>query len=114
MHLLPLFSPQRLAKEVRIWAKLNHLNVLPLLGFFTEGDNVMPALVSEWMEKGSLRSCLDSLSDSAKFAVVSISNGLHCDEPLPLNPLFLELGDREGPAILARARFRPWGLESCE
>jgi len=39
---------------MRIWEKLDHVNVLPLLGYFTEGVNVMPALVSEWMEHGTL------------------------------------------------------------
>ncbi|KLO11690.1 kinase-like protein, partial [Schizopora paradoxa] len=43
-----------LAREIFIWARLDHDNVLPLLGFFTEGDNSMPAFVSEWMERGTL------------------------------------------------------------
>ncbi|KLO11696.1 kinase-like protein, partial [Schizopora paradoxa] len=47
-------SLQRLAREICIWAKLYHENVLPLFGFFTEGDNAMPAFVSEWMERGTL------------------------------------------------------------
>jgi len=51
---------KKLAKEIRIWAKLNHDNVLPLLGYFTEGDNLMPALVSEWMEKGTLHDFMKS------------------------------------------------------
>ncbi len=29
------------------WAKLNHDAVLPLLGYYIEGENLMPALVSE-------------------------------------------------------------------
>lgn len=45
---------QKLASEIRIWAKLNHEFVLPLLGFFVEGENMMPALISEWMERGTL------------------------------------------------------------
>jgi len=45
---------KRLAKELRIWAKLDHPNVLPLLGFIIEGENAMPSLISEWMRKGTL------------------------------------------------------------
>ncbi len=41
---------------MRIWANLEHDNVLPLqvLGYFTEGEKLMPALIPEWMEKGTL------------------------------------------------------------
>ena len=40
--------------EIRIWAKLDHENVLPLMGFYFEGNELMPNLVSEWMEDGTL------------------------------------------------------------
>ena len=39
---------------MQIWAMLDHVNVLPLLGYYVEGGNAMPAMVSEWMEKGTL------------------------------------------------------------
>ncbi|KLO13891.1 kinase-like protein [Schizopora paradoxa] len=45
---------KKLAAEIRIWARLDHEFVLPLLGFFVEGENMMPALISEWMERGTL------------------------------------------------------------
>lgn len=45
---------QKLASEIRIWANLDHDFVLPLLGYFVEGENMMPALISEWMERGTL------------------------------------------------------------
>ncbi|KLO19298.1 WD40 repeat-like protein [Schizopora paradoxa] len=45
---------KKLAREVYIWSKLEHENVLPLLGFFLEGGE-FPHLVSEWMAKGTLR-----------------------------------------------------------
>ncbi|KLO13867.1 kinase-like protein [Schizopora paradoxa] len=51
---------KKLAKEIRIWSKLEHDNVLPLLGYFTEGNGVMPSLVSEWMEKGTLHDFMKS------------------------------------------------------
>ncbi|KLO13875.1 kinase-like protein [Schizopora paradoxa] len=49
----PAFA-KKLAKEILIWSKLVHENILPLLGYFAEGNDVMPSLVSEWMEKGTL------------------------------------------------------------
>jgi len=51
---------KKLAKEIRIWSKLKHENVLPLLGYLIEGSNMMPSLISEWMEKGTLRESMKS------------------------------------------------------
>jgi len=45
---------KRLAKEIRIWATLDHENVLPLLGYVAEGEYMTPSLISEWMENGTL------------------------------------------------------------
>lgn len=41
--------------RVRLWSKLDHPNVLPLLGFFLEGPMMIPNLVSEWMRNGTVR-----------------------------------------------------------
>lgn len=40
-------------KEIYVWAKLRHNNVLPLLGFAFDPSTGYPLLVSEWMEHGS-------------------------------------------------------------
>jgi len=45
---------KKLANEVLIWAELNHQYVLPLLGFLVEGEEVLPSLISEWMERGTV------------------------------------------------------------
>jgi len=45
---------KRLAREIRIWATLDHECILPFLGYFTEGENMLPSLVSEWMERGTM------------------------------------------------------------
>lgn len=39
---------------MRLWSKLDHENILPLLGYFLEGQKALPNLVSEWMEDGTL------------------------------------------------------------
>ncbi|KLO12884.1 kinase-like protein [Schizopora paradoxa] len=51
---------KKLAREVYIWSKLKHKNVLPLLGCFLEGDE-FPNLVSEWMVKGTLYDYMPNL-----------------------------------------------------
>ncbi len=45
---------QNLGREVRLWSKLNHPNVLPLLGYFLEGPMAIPNFVSQWMKNGTL------------------------------------------------------------
>ncbi len=54
--------------DIRIWAKLKHDSVLPFLGFYTEGENLMPALVSEWMEKGTLH---DIMKTFPRYGIVA-------------------------------------------
>lgn len=44
---------QAFEEEVRIWAKLDHPNVLPLLGYAVEPKTRYPIFVSEWMSNGS-------------------------------------------------------------
>ncbi|KAI5120172.1 hypothetical protein M0805_008439 [Coniferiporia weirii] len=42
------------AKELYVWSKLEHPNLLRLEGFITEEGRPLPSLVSEWMENGSI------------------------------------------------------------
>ncbi len=45
---------QNLGREVRLWSRLSHPNVLPLLGYFLEGPKAIPNLASQWMRNGTL------------------------------------------------------------
>ena len=45
---------QIFVKELGVWSKLYHTNILPLLGFIIEGS--YPLLVSEWMENSTASS----------------------------------------------------------
>jgi len=47
-----LILEQKLLKEVHVWCKLAHANVLPLLGITTEFDLTV-SIVSPWMENGN-------------------------------------------------------------
>lgn len=49
---LSIFIFQLFEKEIYIWAKLSHVNVLPLLGYALNKFGY-PLLVSEWMVNGS-------------------------------------------------------------
>ncbi len=72
VHLLTKHSSlQRLFKELYIWSKLDHPNVLPLVGYFIE-DEDLPNLVSEWMEHGTLHDFMKNIvSHGNKLAMVS-------------------------------------------
>lgn len=48
-----LFLCQLFEKEIYVWSKLDHPNVLPLLGYAFANEFKYPLLVSEWMDKGS-------------------------------------------------------------
>lgn len=44
---------QLFEKEIYVWSKLKHENILPLLGYAFNPLTGYPSLVSEWMENGS-------------------------------------------------------------
>ena len=41
-------------KELHLWSEMKHQNILPLLGYLTEGS--YPSIISEWMDNGTARS----------------------------------------------------------
>jgi serine/threonine protein kinase len=64
---------QRLFREIKLWLKLEHENIVPLWGV-TDEFGSLPALVSPWLENGSLTAYLqhkhETLFDDGKFALV--------------------------------------------
>ena len=66
---------QRFRREISVWSRLNHKNVLPLLGIITE-FSPLPSMVSPWMNKGSLNMYLkfyeSSLNIEARLAIVRV------------------------------------------
>ncbi|OCB91521.1 kinase-like protein [Sanghuangporus baumii] len=40
-------------REIYVWSKLSHRNILPLLGYAIDKSTEFPMLISEWMENGS-------------------------------------------------------------
>ncbi|KAH0833897.1 kinase-like domain-containing protein [Lanmaoa asiatica] len=49
---------KRVRREVKVWMKLDHTNVLPLFGT-TSGFGPFPAMVCPWLENGTLTSYLE-------------------------------------------------------
>jgi hypothetical protein len=69
---------QRSFREIKLWLKLEHENIVPLWGV-ADGFGSLPALVSPWLENGALTGYLqrnhEVLSYNQKFALVrSISH----------------------------------------
>lgn len=44
---------RRLSREIKLWLKLKHKNIVPLWGV-ADGFGPLPALVSPWLENGAL------------------------------------------------------------
>ncbi|THG99472.1 hypothetical protein EW145_g7261 [Phellinidium pouzarii] len=60
------------AREIYIWSKLEHPNVLQLLGYIIEKDG-LPSLVSEWMENGSV---LEYVKGSEECDIMPLVRGI--------------------------------------
>ncbi|KAG9046559.1 hypothetical protein FS837_004181 [Tulasnella sp. UAMH 9824] len=66
---------KRLAREIYVWASLDHPNVLELLGFATEDGR--PCLISPWCDNGTLQECLQKFPDANRRRLVrEIAEGL--------------------------------------
>jgi serine/threonine protein kinase len=58
---------QKLKRELELWRKVHHDNILPLLGIaYLDGDSTMPAFISPWMQDGSV---MDFLKKSPSYPV---------------------------------------------
>lgn len=57
-------------KEVRVWAQLNHKNILRLRGYMLEGESY-PALISDWMANGTIRTYMKAHPDCDLLHMVS-------------------------------------------
>ncbi|KAG9027287.1 hypothetical protein FS837_004315 [Tulasnella sp. UAMH 9824] len=54
----------RLARELKVWAGLQHPHVLPLLGFYLDNDCKSAVLISEYMNHGDLKSYIAKVKPS--------------------------------------------------
>ncbi|KLO13729.1 kinase-like protein [Schizopora paradoxa] len=64
-HIQDELLVKRLCREIAIWAKIKHKNVLPFLGFFIDNQGRFN-LVSEWMGNGNLHEYMPELEKGVK------------------------------------------------
>ncbi|KAI5116781.1 hypothetical protein M0805_008735 [Coniferiporia weirii] len=65
------------AKEIYIWSKLDHRNLLRLQGYITITEGNLPALVSEWMENGTVLNYVKSHTDcDVMHLILGLAEGL--------------------------------------
>lgn len=68
---------QRLRRELNIWRRLNHENILPLCGVVSD-FGPYPSMVCPWLECGNLNNYLERKNDLAisdRFRLVSFAMG---------------------------------------
>ena len=72
-----------LFREIRVWSRLDHPNILGFLGYMLE--NGVPSLVSGWMENGTASKYVKNHPDCNLKQIVSqimyprytLTNGVH-------------------------------------
>lgn len=60
-------SMQRLRRELRVWQRLRHENIIPLYGI-CKNFGYYTSMVCPWYENGSLRSYLDVQGAEMQFS----------------------------------------------
>lgn len=73
--ILNLTQIQRLRREIRVWARLQHGNILPLLGI-TSDFGPYTSMVCPWMEDGDMHNFLQ-----VKEQTLTLSNRLDLVSP---------------------------------
>lgn len=67
---------KRILKEVHLWHKLDHENIIPVLGITTEIDLTL-SIVSPWMEKGNAHNYVKDVTNDPRPLMRGIAQGLH-------------------------------------
>ncbi|KAI6044495.1 kinase-like domain-containing protein, partial [Pisolithus marmoratus] len=91
-------------REVHLWSKLHHDNILPLLGITTDFDYTM-SIVSPWMERGDARKYVQNMSIDPRPLVEGIARGLRYLHDLEPDAVFH--GDLKGANVLIANNGRP-------
>lgn len=80
-------------REVHVWSKLEHPNVLSLLGFTTKFDSTI-SIVSKWMSKGSAHDYVQNMEVDPRPLILGIARGLDYLHSRTPNPVYH--GDLKG------------------
>ncbi|KAL4072439.1 kinase-like domain-containing protein [Scleroderma yunnanense] len=84
-------------RELHLWSKLRHENIVRLLGVTTTFDFTV-SIVSEWMAKGDAYNYVQDTSIDPRPLLVGIAHGLHYLHNHPQGPIFH--GDLKGLNVL--------------
>jgi serine/threonine protein kinase len=71
VHYNHLISAQRLCREVILWKRLSHQNILPLLGVSVSKDPRHFRIISEWMPNGNVMEYTSSNPEANRLRLVS-------------------------------------------
>lgn len=88
----------RILREVHLWSKLHHENILPLLGITTDFDFTM-SIVSPWMERGDARRYVQDITIDPRPLIEGIARGLRYLHDLEPGTVFHE--DLKGASAFA-------------
>ncbi|KAI6044497.1 kinase-like domain-containing protein [Pisolithus marmoratus] len=94
----------RVLREVHLWSKLHHENILPLLGITTDFDFTM-SIISPWMERGDARRYVQNINIDPRPLIEGIARGLHYLHNCEPGPVFH--GDLKGANVLISDDHRP-------
>ncbi|KAI6001265.1 kinase-like domain-containing protein [Pisolithus albus] len=94
----------RILREVHLWSKLHHDNILPLLGITTDFDFTM-SIVSPWMERGHARRYVQDIAIDPRPLIEGIARGLCYLHDLEPGTVFH--GDLKGANVLMSDDGRP-------
>ncbi|KAI6124891.1 kinase-like domain-containing protein [Pisolithus croceorrhizus] len=94
----------RILREVHLWSKLHHENILPLLGITTDFDSTM-SIVSPWMERGDARRYVQDIAIDPRPLIEGIARGLRYLHDLEPGTVFH--GDLKGANVLISDDGRP-------
>lgn len=84
-------------KEVHLWHKLDHENIIPVLGITTEIDSTL-SIVSPWIEQGDARHYVENAAIDPGPLMRGIAQGLHYLHTRPGGAVFH--GDLKGANVL--------------
>ncbi|KIM56943.1 hypothetical protein SCLCIDRAFT_1219977 [Scleroderma citrinum Foug A] len=80
-------------REVYLWSKLRHENILPLLGITTKFDHTV-SIVSPWMGRGNAHDYVQNRDVDPHPLLVGVANGLHYLHSHDKSPIYH--GDLKG------------------
>lgn len=65
-----LIRIQLFEKEIYVWSKLRHKNILPLVGYAFDEESGCPLLISTWMERGTAWNYVQEKKDGSVLPLV--------------------------------------------